>query len=317
MRSLFVMDPLSSLHLDGDSTYVIMKACSARAHPVAWCTPDDLFVRDGRAWGRVQDVVTRAHAPVFEVGSTYDTELADFDVVWMRKDPPFDMSYIFTTYVLDLAAQHTLVVNDPAGLKRFNEKIWAMHFAQFQPPTLLSKDLVRLEAFVNEQADGAVLKPWDGNGGRGIVVVKPRDRNLPALLELMTAGGRDFVIAQAFLVGVAQGDKRILLFDGEPVGALNRIPGDRDHRANLHVGGRAEATGLTERDLEICAALAPALKEHGQLFVGIDVIAGMLTEINVTSPTGLRAIAQLDGRYLEEDLVDRVEAKVAARKAAS
>lgn len=314
MKTLFVMDPLDRIQVAGDSTYVMMREHSRRGWPVWWCTPDDLYVRDGEARARSTPVVTGDVAPVFAQGTPEDLALGHFDVVWMRKDPPFDMTYVLATYLLDLAPPSTLVLNDPLGLKRFNEKIWAMHFARFQPPTLLSNDRERLTAFVAEQPEGAVLKPWDGNGGRGVVVVRAGDRNLPSLLELMTRDGRDYVIAQAYLPGVAEGDKRILLFDGEPVGAILRVPGAKDHRANMHVGATVEATTLSARDEAICAALGPALRAHDQLFVGIDVIAGHLTEINVTSPTGLREVEALSGVALEVDLVDRVEARARARK---
>ena len=314
MRHVFVMDPVTSLNLEGDSTFVCMKEATARGHAVAWCTPNVLYVRDGvpRAlvtWGRVGT----SDGPFVEV-ATEDLRLDDADVIWMRKDPPFDMSYILATYVLDLVGPRVLVVNAPAGLKLFNEKIWAMHFAALQPRTLLSNDLQRLRAFVEEEPEGAVLKPWDGNGGRGVVMTRRGDRNLPSLLELMTDGGRTFCIAQAFLPGVSAGDKRILLFEGEPVAAVLRVPGEADHRANLHVGGRAAWTELTARDREICEVLGPELRRHGQLFVGIDVIAGHLTEINLTSPTGLREVERLFGLRLEVDLLDRVERQAARRR---
>lgn len=312
MKSLFVMDPLDRIHVSGDSTFVVMRECSDRGYPVYWCTPDDLFVRDGRAKAGARRVVVSREAPHFRELDAHDLDFEDVDVVWMRKDPPFDMSYIFATYVLDLAPKTTLVVNDPAGLKLFNEKIWAMHFAEFQPATLLSNNKQRIKAFVAEQEHGTVLKPWDGNGGRGVIVVRPGDRNLPSLLELLTREGQDFVIAQQYLPGVSAGDKRILLFDGDPVGAILRVPGTEDHRANMHVGATVHPTELDARDLQICAALGPELKKHGQVFVGIDVIDGMLTEINVTSPTGLREIATMHGIHLETDLVDRVQRKLAA-----
>jgi glutathione synthase len=313
MRHVVVMDPVEVLNLAGDSTFTVQKAAVARGHEMAWCVPADLYVLSGRplaevTWGRVDEA--GYHPERREV-----VDLADVDVVWMRKDPPFDMSYIFATYILDMIPAPTLVVNAPAGLKLFNEKIWAMHFARFQPPTLLSGDMRRLRAFVENQEDGAVLKPWDGNGGRGVVVVRRGDRNLPSLLELLTRNGADAIIAQAYLPGVTAGDKRILLFDGEPVAAINRVPGDTDHRANMHVGGAAQAVDLTPRDLEICAALGPELRRHGQVFVGIDVIAGMLTEINVTSPTGLVEARRLYGVRLEEDLLDRVTRMHAGRRA--
>jgi glutathione synthase len=317
MRSVFVMDPLDRINVRGDSTFVVMRESTRREHEVAWCTPNDLFVRDGQAfavvtWGRVDDV-----APHFHPSAQEELLLGEADVVWMRKDPPFDMSYIFSTYVLDFVPAHTLVVNAPAGLKMFNEKIWAMHFSKFQPSTLLDNDKRRLRAFVEAQEHGAVLKPWDGNGGRGVVVTRKGDRNLPSLLELMTREGNDFVIAQAYLPGVTEGDKRVLLFDGDPVGAILRVPGASDHRANMHVGASVRATELSARDLEICAALGPELKKHGQVFVGIDVIAGMLTEINVTSPTGLREVEALYGKRIEGDLLDRVERRLTALRASA
>jgi glutathione synthase len=317
MKSVFVMDPLDRINVRGDSTYVVMREATRREQAVGWCTPSDLYVRDGRTyavttWGRVDD-----QAPYFHPERVQDVDLGEVDVIWMRKDPPFDMSYIFATYVLDLVPRSTLVVNAPAGLKLFNEKIWAMHFARFQPSTLLDNDKKRLRAFIAEQEHGAVLKPWDGNGGRGVVVTHKGDRNLPSLLELLTRDGQDFVIAQAYLPGVVSGDKRILLFDGDPVGAVLRVPGAADHRANLHVGALASPTTLDARDQEICAVLGPELKRHGQVFVGIDVIAGMLTEINVTSPTGLREVEALYGTRLEGDLLDRVALRLAALRASS
>ncbi len=315
MRHLFVMDPLDRIHVSGDSTYVVMCAACEHGDGVAWCTPDQMFVHDGEARASVTFGAVFRSAPHFRPDDTQEVALGTFDVVWMRKDPPFDMTYILSTYLLDLIPPGTLVVNDPIGLKRFNEKIWAMHFARFQPPTLMARDLSRLRAFVEAQPDGAVLKPWDGNGGRGIVMTRKGDRNLPALLELMTANGRDYAIAQAFLPDVSKGDKRILIFDGEPVGAVLRVPGESDHRANLHVGGRAVACELDAQDLAICAAIGPDLKRHGQVFVGIDVIAGMLTEINVTSPTGLQEYTRLTGVHLEHRLVDTVARLAAARRA--
>lgn len=314
MKSLFVMDPLDKIHIDGDSTYVTMRECSDRGYPVYWCTPDNLFVRDGRGCAYARRVLVTHEAPHFRELDAHTIDFGDVDVVWMRKDPPFDMTYIFATYVLDMAPPSTLVVNDPAGLKLFNEKIWAMHFPQFQPDTLLSNNKRALRDFVESQPDGAVLKPWDGNGGRGVVVTRKGDGNLPSLIELLTREGQDFVIAQRFLPGVKDGDKRILLFDGEPVGAILRVPGSEDHRANMHVGASVTGTELDERDRAICDALGPELKKHGQVFVGIDVIDGMLTEINVTSPTGLREVEALYGKKLEGDLVDCVEARLKAMR---
>jgi glutathione synthase len=317
MRHLFVMDPVERLNIQGDSTYVCMREATDRGHQVAWCTPDKLYVLDGVAYAVATEGRVISYPPYFLPERITEVALASLSVVWMRKDPPFNLDYIFSTYVLDLVPPHVLMVNAPAGLKLFNEKIWAMHFAALQPATLLSNDGARLRAFIDAQADGAVLKPWDGNGGRGVVITRKGDRNLPSLIEMMTASGTTFCIAQAYLPNVSEGDKRILLFDGEPVAAVLRVPGSDDHRANLHVGGKARATELTPREREICAVLGPELRKHGQLFVGIDVIGGMLTEINLTSPTGLREVAALYGQRLEVDLLDRVERKVRERRSAS
>lgn len=311
MRSLYVMDPLHKLHLGGDSTYVMMRESCDRGYPVAWCTPSDLYVLNGRARARVRAVKVTESAPFFDQGAVTNEDLGAFDVVWMRKDPPFDMTYIFATYILDLA--DTLVLNDPAGLKLFNEKLWAMKWPQFQPSTLLSNDKERLMAFVRDQPDGAVLKPWDGNGGRGVLVTNGQDRNLASMVEVLTHEGRDHVLAQAYISGVTRGDKRILLFDGEPVGAINRVPPSGDYRANMHVGATVHQTQLSERETEICDALAPSLRAHGMLFVGIDIIDGYLTEINVTSPTGIREVNTLQGVCLEADLIDRVERRLSDR----
>lgn len=312
MRHLFVMDPLARIDVRGDSTYMAMRECTRRGRPVAFCTPDDLFVVDGVPFARVTDVQTVDAAPHFVLGASGDRALGDFDVVWMRKDPPFDMAYVLATYVLDLAPPGTLVVNDPFGLKRFNEKLFAMQFAAYHPKVLLSRHKERIRSFV--EAEGkAVLKPWDGNGGRGVVVVTAGDPNLPSLVELLTRDGRDFILAQAYLPGIARGDKRVLLFGGEPVAAVLRVPSPTDHRGNLHVGAVGVATTLTDREREICAALGPILREHGLEFVGIDVIDGWLTEINVTSPTGIQEANRLYGLTLERDLVDRVEALARTR----
>lgn len=314
MRHLFVMDPLDAISVHGDSTFVTMRECTDRGRALACCSPDDLFVVDGVAWARCAPVTVHADAPHFRCLVPGDEPLSAFSVVWMRKDPPFDMAYILATYVLDLAPPGTLVVNDPLGLKRFNEKLFAMQFPQFHPHVLLSKDKVRIRKFIEDEPGKAVLKPWDGNGGRGVIVVEKGDKNLPALIELITANGRDFVLVQRHIPGIVKGDKRVLLFDGEPVACVMRVPSDQDHRGNIHVGARVEACELTPREREICSALGPVLREHGLLFVGIDVIDGYLTEINVTSPTGLQEANRLYGLKLEARLVDLVEA--AARRAA-
>lgn len=311
MKSLFVMDPFDRIQVAGDSTYVTMRECSDRGHSVWACTPDRLYARDGRARAIAEPVRTTREAPHFHRGAAEDLDLGDVDVVWMRKDPPFDMRYIFSTYLLDLVPPETLVVNGAHGLKLFNEKMWVMAgWPHLQPSTLVSNDLVALRRFVQEQPDRVVLKPWDGNGGRGVLVTQQGDRNLGSMLELLTQNGQDYVIAQTYLPNVERGDMRILLFDGDPVGAVLRVPTSRDFRANMHVGAQAVAVELGPRERQICDELGPSLKRWGMVFVGIAVIDGHLTEINVTSPTGIREMNRLYGRCLEADLVDRVEARL-------
>lgn len=305
MKHLFVMDPLDRIVVAGDSTYVTMRECCDRGHEVAMCTPDALFSLSGEARAGCMAVTVSASAPHFVVIEEAERALSDFDVVWMRKDPPFDMDYIFSTYLLDMA--DALVVNAPAGLKLYNEKMWVQQrWPQHQPPTLITNDIARIRAFVTDQPGRTVLKPWDGSGGRGVLVTEAADRNLSSMAELLTQEGHAFVIAQGYIEGVDRGDKRVLLFDGDVVGAMTRIPGAGDHRANMHVGATVERTELTEQELMICAEIGPALKAAGQVFVGIDLIDGYLTEINVTSPTGIREINTLYGLNLESMLVDRV-----------
>lgn len=305
MKHLFVMDPLDRIHVEGDSTYVAMRECSDRGFSVAMCTPDRLFSHDGEARGRITPVRVTADAPYFHTSEERELPLSSFDVVWMRKDPPFDMSYIFTTYLLDMAK--TTVVNHPAGLKLFNEKLWVQQsWPQYQPETLITNDMRRIRAFVDTSDERTVLKPWDGNGGRGVLVTERGDNNLASMIELLTMEGTHHVIAQRYLPGVVKGDKRVLLFGGDVVGAMARVPGADDHRANMHVGATVQRCELTEREAQICADIGPALREHGQVFVGIDLIDGHLTEINVTSPTGIQEINRLYGVSLEAVLVDRV-----------
>jgi glutathione synthase len=316
MRALFVMDPLEKIRVAGDSTYVTMREHTDRGFPTWMCTPDQMYAQDGRTHARVVPIRTTAEPPYFHPGAPDDMELGSFDVVWMRKDPPFDMRYIFATYLLDMVPEPTLVVNGAHGLKLFNEKMWVMSgWPHLQPATLVTNDIARVRAFVAARPDKVVLKPWDGNGGRGVVVTHQGDRNLPSIVELLTDDGRNYVIAQDFVSAVEKGDKRILLFDGDPVGAMLRVPTSRDHRANMHAGGEVRPCALDPSDLAICAEIGPALRQWGMIFVGIDVIGDRLTEINVTSPTGIREMNRLYGWKLEADLVDRVVAKSAEIRA--
>lgn len=315
LKTLFVMDPLERINVAGDSTYMLMLEARVRGWPVWFCTPGDLYAESGRARGLVRpvEVQRRSEGPPFRPGPAENRPLSDFDVVWMRKDPPFDMDYIFTTYLLDLAGPNTLVLNRPSSLRSRNEKMFAMELAEFGPPTLVSRDIGQLVAWVRATTERTVIKPWDGNGGRGVLVTHGADENLRSMVETLTGEGRHYIIAQRYLPAVKQGDKRIILVDGDARGWMNRVPQKGDHRGNMHAGAKVAACELTPRDREICDAIGPTLRAEGLLFVGIDVIGGNLTEINVTSPTGIQEINHLMGTALEIEITDAVEAR--ARRA--
>jgi glutathione synthase len=304
MKTLFVMDPLDRLNLAGDSTYMLMREATDRGWPTWWCTPEALYAMGGQAFARAEAVRTMPRT--FHVGETTDKALGAFDVVWMRKDPPFDMAYIFSTYLLEMAPPSTRVWNAPASIRSHNEKLFALTFPGLCAETLVSRDARRIRAFAAALPDRVVLKPWDGNGGRGVLVSRADDPNLPAMIEVLTDEGRRCILAQRHLPEIALGDKRVLLVDGEPVGAMLRVPSQGDHRGNMHVGAKVIPATLTPRDREICAQIGPSLREKGLLFTGIDIIGGFCTEINVTSPTGIQEINRLDGVRIEALVADAV-----------
>ena len=308
MKTLYVMDPLERINVAGDSTYMMMREACRRGQPIAFCVPGDMYALDGRARARVQDVRVTAEAPHFAPAAPREAELGEFDVVWMRKDPPFDMDYIFSTYLLDLVPPTTAVLNHPASIRSANEKMFAQQWAAFSPRTLVTHEVQRALSFIRESGwERVVLKPWDGNGGRGVLVSGPTDPNLRSMLEVLTGEGRHYILVQEYLPAIKQGDKRIILINGEPVGWMLRVPQPGDHRGNMHVGATVEACDLTPRDQAVCAALGPVLRRLGLLFVGIDMIGDHLTEINVTSPTGIQEINRLMGTHLERNLADAVE----------
>ena len=306
MKHLFVMDPLDRLDFAHDSTWMMMRECSRRGDAVAWCHPASLYGQGGRGCARAQRVVALAAHPYFELGEMEEGPLDAYDVVWMRKDPPFDMTYIFATYLLS----HTtaLVVNNPAGLRDRNEKLFAFGYADLTPETLFTQDISRILAFAKDQPDKIVLKPWDGNGGRGVLVTRHGDPNLRSMAEILTKEGTTAVIAQRYLPEIKQGDKRILLIAGEPVPyCLARIPKAGESRGNLAAGGKGVARPLMGRDREIAEALAPTLWARGLLIVGLDVIGDSLTEINVTSPTCFQEIMQQTGFDVAAMFIDALE----------
>lgn len=313
MRVAFQMDPIGDVNIDADSTFRIAEEAQARGHELFFYSPDRLRFDEGRVVATVRDMrLRRVHGDHVTLGPAETRTLTDFDVVWLRQDPPFDMGYITTTHLLDLVNARTLVVNDPFWVRNFPEKLLVLRFPDLIPATLIARDLDALKDFKARYGD-IIVKPLYGNGGAGVFRLGPEDRNLNALFETFTAISREPLIAQQYLPAITNGDKRIILVDGVPVGAINRVPQRGETRSNMHVGGRAEKAELTARDHEICAAIGPTLREHGQVFVGIDVIGDRLTEINVTSPTGLQEMERFDGRNLTAGLWDVIEARCAAR----
>ncbi|NGM44812.1 glutathione synthase [Rhodobacter sp. SGA-6-6] len=303
------MDPIGSVNINADSTFRIGLEAQARGHALFFYTPDRLAFVEGRVVARGQWIELRREAGNHvSYGPEVEVDLADMDVVWLRQDPPFDMGYITSTHLLDMIHPKTLVVNDPFWVRNFPEKLLVLNFPDLTPPTAIARDLETIRAFKARHGD-IILKPLYGNGGAGVFRLDENDRNLSSLYELFTSMSREPMIVQKFLPAVARGDKRVILVDGEPVGAINRVPQAGETRSNMHVGGRPEKVGLTERDLEICRAIGPTLREKGQVFVGIDVIGDWLTEINVTSPTGIQELERFDGTNAAARIWEAIEAK--------
>ncbi len=305
------MDPIEPIDIAADSTFRIMEEAQARGHELFYYTPDKLAFQEGRITARGWPVkVKREVGNHFSLGEYQEIDLADQDVVWLRQDPPFDMSYITTTHLLDMIHPDTLVVNDPTWVRNYPEKLLVLEFPDLTAPTTIARDIETLKAFKEKHSD-IILKPLYGNGGAGVFRLDKNDRNLNSLHELFAGINREPLIAQKFLPDVSKGDKRVILVDGEPVGAINRVPAKGETRSNMHVGGRPEKVELTARDKEICAAIGPLLREKGQVFVGIDVIGGVLTEINLTSPTGIQELERFDGINVAEKIWSAIEAKKA------
>jgi len=306
------MDPIGSVNIDGDSTFRIALEAQARGHSLFFYTPDKLAFDEGRVTARGWPIeLRREKGNHVTYGAEAEADLSTFDVVWLRQDPPFDMGYITTTHILERIHPGTLVVNDPFWVRNSPEKLLVLNYPHLTPPTMIARDLATIRAFKARHGD-VILKPLYGNGGAGVFRLDPNDRNLASLHELFTGMSREPLIVQKFLPDVARGDKRIILVDGAPVGAINRVPQAGETRSNMHAGGRPEQTGLTPRDLEICAAIGPELKAKGQVFVGIDVIGDWLTEINVTSPTGLQELERFDGINGAARIWEVIEARRAA-----
>lgn len=303
------MDPIGSVNIDADSTFRIAIEAQTRGHSLFFYTPDKLAYREGRVVARGFPIeLRREKGNHVSYGPETEVDLAEFDVVWLRQDPPFDMGYITTTHLLDMIHPKTLVVNDPFWVRNFPEKLLVLRFPDLTPPTLIARDLDTIRAFKAEHGD-IILKPLYGNGGAGVFRLGPDDRNLSSLHELFSGINREPLIAQKFLPAVSRGDKRVILVNGDAVGAINRVPQPGETRSNMHVGGRAEKVEMTARDLEICKRIGPTLRDNGQVFVGIDVIGDWLTEINVTSPTGIQELERFDGTNTAAKIWEAIEAK--------
>lgn len=304
------MDPIEAVDIDGDSTFALGLEARKRGHALFHYLPRHLSFRDRKVTARAAPLdVRREKGNHFTLGERDALALADVDVVLMRQDPPFDMSYITATHVLEHIHPDTLVVNDPAEVRNAPEKLFVTHFDGVMPPTLITHDPDEIKAFRAEHAD-IIVKPLFGNGGAGVFHIKPDDENLNSLIEIFTQMYREPIIVQTYLPEVRQGDKRVILVDGKAVGAINRIPAAGEARSNMHVGGRAVKSEMTARDHEICEIIGPELKKRGQIFVGIDVIGSYLTEINVTSPTGIQELSRFDGIDVPAMIWDAIEARL-------
>ncbi len=303
------MDPIEKIDINGDSTFALALEAQQRGHTLFYYGPKDLSWRDGTVSAFIRPLsVKNVKGDHFVLGEGAVQDLSGLDVVLMRQDPPFDMSYISATHMLERIHPRTLVVNDPAEVRNAPEKLFVTTFAEFIPPTLISSDPRAIRAFRDEHRD-IILKPLYGNGGAGVFRVREGDENLGSLLEMFTAFYREPVIVQRYIPEVRKGDKRIILVDGEVAGAINRVPAEGEARSNMHVGGRPEATELTAREKAICAAIGPELKKRGFIFTGIDVIGDYMTEINVTSPTGIHEVRRFGGADIAALVWDAIEKK--------
>ena len=321
LRILYVMDPLARILVDKDTTFAFMLEGEQRGHEQYHCGIEDLFAEQARPVARVRRMHARRADPPCTLHEERTVPLVWFDVVFMRKDPPFDLAYYFATQLLGLVDPRvTFVLNDPRGLREANEKLYALRFPDLVPESLVSAEPARLKAFMESLGGEMIVKPLDGYGGAGVFHLHRVDRNLNAILELSTRDATRLVMAQRYLPVVReQGDKRLIVLAGEPLGAIRRIPRDDEHRGNIHVGGRVERAPVDARDREICRRMAERLNADGLYFVGLDVIGGLVTEVNVTSPTGVQEIDRLDGVCLEARVLDFVEARAATldRRAAA
>ena len=307
MRFLFVMDPAEIMTADKDTTFAFIRGAMARGHECLHCLPREVSNEGREVFARARPVAVSDTSPHVLLGSDERVELSQLNAVFIRKDPPFDAAYLYLTQQLDMVKDRVLVMNDPRGIRDANEKLFAFQFAEFMPRSLVSAERAQIIEFVNTVGGTAVLKPLDGAGGSGVVVLTAGDRNVRSLVDIMTIEGKRLAMVQEYQPAVRQGDKRVLLLDGEPLGAILRVPREDDVRANIHAGGRVVACDLTARELELVRSVGPKLREYGLWFVGLDLIGEKLIEVNVTSPTGIQELGRHQGRHPEQDVIAWVE----------
>jgi glutathione synthase len=307
MRFLFVMDPAETMLPDRDTSFALMRGAIARGHGCWHCQPEDLSHAGREVTARCRPIWVRDDAPYVSLGAPERVEVARLDAVFVRKDPPFDVVYLHLTQMLDLVSDRTLVINSPRGLRDANEKLFAFHFSHRMPRSLVTTDPRQILDFVAEVGGQAVLKPLDGAGGSGVVALAVGDRNTRSLVDLYTREGRQHALVQEYLPAIRGGDKRVLLLDGEPLGAILRVPRDDDLRANIHVGGRVAPTELDAEEAALVAEIGSTLRTYGLWFVGLDLIGGRLIEVNVTSPTGLQELSRHRAQPLEQQVIAWVE----------
>jgi glutathione synthase len=307
MRFVYLMDPMDRVLPDKDTTFAFQRAAQARGHVALHCEPRDLFVRDGDVHAVVRHLTVSDAPPYATFGDAMEVRLADVEAVLIRKDPPFDAMYLYATLMLERVRGRTVLLNDPRGLREANEKLYAMHFARWMPKTIVTSSEAQIFAFLKEIGGRGVIKPLDLAGGSGVMLVTQDDKNARSIIQLLTDEARRFVMVQEFLPAVEQGDKRILLLGGEILGAINRVPRADEFRSNIHVGGRVDPVDVTQQEREMVADLSPRLLKDGLVFVGLDVIGGKLTEVNVTSPTGIQQLSEHRGRDMASDVIAWVE----------
>ncbi len=309
MRFVYVMDPMAGVLPDKDTTFAFQRAAQSRGHASLHCLPRDLFVTEGDIFARVRPVTVQNEPPHYTPGAPFDVRLADVEAVFIRKDPPFDADYLYGTLLLERARGRTLLVNDPRGLREANEKLYTLHFPQHTPRTLVTSDRGRIFAFVDQVGGRAVIKPLHGAGGAGVMLLSREDKNARSIVDLHTDEGRTLVLVQEFLPAVKEGDKRVLLLDGEVLGAINRVARPDEFRSNIHVGGMVEPCEVTPQERALVASIAPRLRADGLVFVGLDLIGGKLTEVNVTSPTGIQELSVHVGHDVAAQVIAWVERK--------